>query len=221
VSAGGRRLDAVLAGVGGQGVLSLGAVIAGAAATAGLWVKQSEVHGMSQRGGAVEAYLRIAERPVRSDLIGRGAADLIVSLEPVEALRHLELLRPDGVVVSATEPVRNVPDYPDLEVVLERLRSLPGTVLVDAGRLAREAGSAKAANAVLLGAAAHLLPVPPEAIEAELRRAFAAKGERVVEANLEAFRAGRAAAGAAAPGPVKGPVEGPVERPVERLGGVS
>lgn len=198
MTAGGRRLDAVLAGVGGQGVLSLGAVIAGAAAEAGLWVKQGEVHGMSQRGGAVEAHLRIAERPVRSDLIGRGAADLILSLEPVEALRHLPSLKPDGMVVTATEPVRNVPDYPEIETVLEGLRSLPGAVLVDAGRLAREAGSAKAANAVLVGAAAHLLPVPPEALEDEIRRAFDAKGERVVEANLEAFRLGRERAAAIA-----------------------
>lgn len=196
MTAGGRRLDAVLAGVGGQGVLSLGAVIAGAAAEAGLWVKQGEVHGMSQRGGAVEAHLRIAERPVRSDLVGRGAADLILSLEPVEALRHLKLLKPDGIVVTATEPVPNVPDYPEIETVLERLRSLPGSVLVEAGRLAREAGSAKAANAVLVGAAAHLLPVPPQALENEIRRAFEAKGERVVEANLEAFLLGRERAAA-------------------------
>jgi len=189
-----RRLDAVLAGVGGQGVLSIGALIAGAAADAGLWVKQSEVHGMSQRGGAVEAYLRIADRPITGDLIGRGQADLILSLEPVEALRHLEMLRPDGIVVSSTEPVENVPDYPELEVVLDRIRSLPGSVLVDAGRLARAAGNAKAANVVLVGAAAPYLPVSTDAIEERIGRIFAAKGDKVVDANLAAFRAGLAEA---------------------------
>lgn len=185
-----KRLDAVLAGVGGQGVLSIGALIAGAAGDAGLWVKQSEVHGMSQRGGAVEAYLRISDRPIKSDLIARGGADLIVSLEPVEALRHLDFLKPDGTVVSATEPVKNVPDYPELETVLERLRSLPHAVLVDAQRLAREAGNAKAANVVLVGAASPLLPVPPAAIEGWIHQIFDSKGGRTVDVNLKAFRAG-------------------------------
>jgi len=191
-----KRLDAVLAGVGGQGVLSIGALIAGAAMDAGLFVKQSEVHGMSQRGGAVEAYLRISERPIRSDLIGRGNADVILSLEPVEALRHLEALAPDGTVVTSTDPVQNVPDYPELETILDRLRALPRAILVDAGRLAREAGNAKASNVVLVGAASHLLPVSPEAIEERIRRIFEAKGERVIEANLRAFHAGCAEAAA-------------------------
>jgi len=189
-----RSLDAVLAGVGGQGVLSIGALIAGAAGDAGLWVKQSEVHGMSQRGGAVEAYLRVSDRPIKSDLISRGGADLILSLEPVEALRHLEMLRPDGIVVTSTEPVRNVPDYPDLEIVLDRLRSLPGTVLVDAGHLARAAGNPKAANVVVVGAAAPFLPVTTGAIEERIRRIFASKGHKVIDANLAAFRAGLAEA---------------------------
>ncbi len=191
-----KRLDAVLAGVGGQGVLSIGALIAGAAMDAGLFVKQSEVHGMSQRGGAVEAYLRISDRPIRSDLIGRGNADVILSLEPVEALRHLEELAPDGTVVTAVEPVRNVPDYPEVETILDRLRTLPRAILVDAGRLAREAGNPKASNVVLVGAASHLLPVSPEAIEERIRRVFEAKGEKVIEANLRAFRAGCAEAAA-------------------------
>jgi indolepyruvate ferredoxin oxidoreductase beta subunit len=193
-----KRLDAVLAGVGGQGVLSIGALIAGAASDAGLWVKQSEVHGMSQRGGAVEAYLRISDRPIKSDLIARGGADLILSLEPVEALRHLELLKPDGVVVSASEPVENVPDYPDLERVLERLRRLPHAVVVDAQRLAREAGNPKGANVVLVGAASSFLPVPPAAIEGWIHHIFDAKGGKTVDANLKAFRAGCAVAAASA-----------------------
>lgn len=191
-----RKLDAVLAGVGGQGVLSIGALIAGAAKDAGLFVKQSEVHGMSQRGGAVEAYLRISSRPIRSDLIGRGSADVILSLEPVEALRHLDVLSTEGTVVTATDPVKNVPDYPEVETILARLRELPRVILVDASRLAREAGNAKASNVVLVGAASHLLPISPEAVEERVLRIFETKGEKVIEANLRAFRAGCAVAAA-------------------------
>lgn len=186
-----QKLDAVLAGVGGQGVLSIGSLLAGAADEQGLWVRQSEVHGMSQRGGAVEAYLRISRRPIRSDLVARGGADLVLSLEPLEALRHLDFLSPDGAVVSATEPVANLPDYPDVEGILDRLRTLPRVVLLDAATLAREAGTVLAANVVLAGAASPLLPVPASALEERIRRTFEAKGDRIVAANLRAFRAGR------------------------------
>ncbi len=192
--AGERKCDVVLAGVGGQGVLSIGALIAAAAHGAGLWVRQSEVHGMSQRGGAVQAFLRIADRPVRSGEIGRATAHLILATEPVEALRQLELLSPRGVLVTAAEPFENVPDYPDPEILLARIRALPSALVVEADRLAREAGSSRAANVVLVGAAADLLPVEPERLEEELRRAFAAKGDQVIETNLRAFRAGREAA---------------------------
>jgi indolepyruvate ferredoxin oxidoreductase beta subunit len=189
------KFDIILAGVGGQGVLSVSAIIASSAMKEGLAVKQSEVHGMSQRGGAVLANLRLSDRPIASDLIPRGSAAMILSMEPLESLRYLEFLAEDGTVITATNPVANIPDYPPLDEVLERVRSLPHTVTVDAESLARKAGSARATNMVMVGAASPLLPVAFETIEHFVQTIFASKGARVVETNLKALHAGRAAAG--------------------------
>jgi indolepyruvate ferredoxin oxidoreductase beta subunit len=188
--------DVVLAGVGGQGVLSVASVLAEAARRSGLVVRQGEIHGMSQRGGAVQATLRLADAPIAGDLIGRGGADMVLGVEPVEALRYLEFLAPGGRLVTAADPVRNIPDYPPLEAILAAARSVPGAVLVEAGDLARRAGSGRTANVVMVGAASVFLPIAPEIVEACLVDAFAAKGERVVEANRRAFALGRAAVGA-------------------------
>jgi indolepyruvate ferredoxin oxidoreductase beta subunit len=184
------KLDIILAGVGGQGVLSVSAVIAGATARLGWHVKQSEVHGMAQRGGAVLAHLRMADRPVHSDLIPRGSADLILSLEPMESLRYLEYLSPTGTVATDVEPVRNIDDYPDLDELLAAVRAAPSNILVEATRLAKETGNVKAANMVMVGAVAHLLPVAHEALEAEIETTFGRLGEKVLAANLDAFRRG-------------------------------
>lgn len=188
------KCDIVLAGVGGQGVLSVAAIIANAALKEGLQVKQSEVHGMAQRGGAVSAHLRLSDHEIHSDQVPRGSADLLLSVEPLEAFRYFGLLSPDGAVVSATQPFKNIEDYPDEAEVLARLRSFARTILADADGLAKRAGLARAANVVLVGAASHLLPIKPDTIEAHLREAFAGKGPQVVEANVRAFRLGRQAA---------------------------
>lgn len=185
------KLDIILAGVGGQGVLSVSAVIAGATARLGWQVKQSEVHGMAQRGGAVLAHLRMADGPVHSDLIPRGSADLILSLEPMESLRYLEYLGPNKTIATAVEPVRNIDSYPDLDDLLEIIRAQPSSVLVEATALAKQAGNVKAANTVMVGAVAHLLPVTGEALASEIRRTFDRLGDNVVKANLEAFHLGR------------------------------
>jgi indolepyruvate ferredoxin oxidoreductase beta subunit len=186
--------DIVLAGVGGQGVLSVSAVIAAAALESGLQVKQSEVHGMAQRGGAVQAHLRLADRPIASDLVPRGSASLLLGMEPLECLRYLDFLSPEGIVVTATTPVLNIPDYPPLEEVLQTLARLPRAVLVEAERLARQAGSARAVNMVMVGAASPVLPVAPDAIERQIQARFESKGQKLVDQNLRAFRAGREAA---------------------------
>ncbi len=191
------KFDIILAGVGGQGVLSLSAIIASSAMQEGLAVKQSEVHGMSQRGGAVLAHLRLADGPIASDLIPRGSAAMILGMEPLESLRYLEYLGPEGTVISATTPVANIPDYPPIEDVLAAIRSLPRAYLVEAEALARQAGSARATNMVMVGAASPLLPVSFTTIEHFVETAFAAKGPKVVETNLKALHAGRAAAAAA------------------------
>jgi indolepyruvate ferredoxin oxidoreductase beta subunit len=182
----------ILAGVGGQGILSIAYVIDNAALEGDLHFKQAEVHGMAQRGGAVQSHLRIADHPVRSDLIPEGAADLILSVEPLEALRYLRYLRPDGVVVAASSPHVNIPDYPPIESVHERLLALPRVVLVDADRLARRAGTPRASNMVLLGAATDHVGLPPERLERWTAQLFARKGEVLVARNVAAFRAGRA-----------------------------
>jgi indolepyruvate ferredoxin oxidoreductase beta subunit len=184
----------VLAGVGGQGVLSAAAVLSTAAMEAGLSVRQGEVHGMSQRGGAVEAHLRIGPAPASSGLIPRHRADVILSLEPVEGLRYLDYLSPDGVLVTSADPFDNISDYPPIDGILDRIRSLPSSVLVPAQSLAREAGSGNAVNVVMVGAVSALTPFDPCLLENGILSLFGRKGERVVRINLEAFRLGRTAA---------------------------
>ena len=191
------KCDIILAGVGGQGVLSISAIIASSALKVGLRAKQSEVHGMAQRGGAVLAHLRLSDEPIASDIIPRGTADMILSMEPLESLRHLAYLSPKGALLTSTEPVVNITDYPPLESLLEKVRSVPGARLIEAEALARKAGSARATNMVIVGAASHLLPIGPEAIEAYIAEAFSRKGPKVVETNIAAFRAGRETVAAA------------------------
>ncbi len=185
------KYDIILAGVGGQGVLSVSAIIASSAMREALHVKQSEVHGMSQRGGAVLANLRLSDRPIASDLIPLGAASLILSMEPLESLRYLRYLDQSGRVITSSDPLVNIPDYPELDGLLETIRGLPNAVLVDADRLAREAGSARATNMVMVGAASHWLPVEVGTIEHFIESLFARKGEKVVATNLKAFLSGR------------------------------
>lgn len=182
--------DIVLAGVGGQGVLSLSSIVAAGAMDAGLVVKQSEVHGMAQRGGSVTAHLRLSDHRIASDLVPLGAAALVLSLEPLESLRYLQYLSPAGTVVTATQPVENVDDYPPVAELLASIRSLPHACLIDAAAIARRAGLAQATNMVMAGAAARWLPLPASAIERCIERRFARKGPAVVEKNLAAFHAG-------------------------------
>lgn len=185
------KRDIILAGVGGQGILSVAAIIAKAAVDQRLSVRQSEVHGMSQRGGAVLAHLRLSDGPIYSDLVPRGGADLIISMEPLESLRYLAWLKPEGTLVSATEPFININDYPDLEQIQKIIRSLPRAYLVETQGLAKEAGLARAANMVLIGAASPYLPIPASALEGTICELFATKEPAVIDANIRAFRLGR------------------------------
>jgi indolepyruvate ferredoxin oxidoreductase beta subunit len=188
------KYDILFAGVGGQGVLSMAAVIGQAAVGAGLYAKQSEVHGMAQRGGTVQAHLRLSDRPIASDLIPLGTADLILSLEPVEGLRHVQYLSPGGALVTASEPYLNIPDYPEIESVLRHVRALAHGRVVDAAKLAESAGDLQAVNTVMVGAASPLLPFPRQAIERAVDEIFARKGEQAQRVNRAAFEAGRKAA---------------------------
>ena len=185
------KFDIILAGVGGQGVLSLSSIIASAALQEGLSVKQSEVHGMAQRGGAVTAHLRLSDGPIESDLVPLGCASMVLSLEPLESLRYLAYLAPGGTVVTASQKVANIPDYPPDSALREAIAALPRSVLVDAAGLAKRAGLTKATNMVMAGAAAALLPLRTESMERSVEALFARKGPDVVQRNLAAFRAGQ------------------------------
>ena len=185
------KKDIILAGVGGQGILSIATVIGEAALQEGLFLKQAEVHGMSQRGGDVQSNLRLSSEPIMSDLIPKGGADLIISLEPMEALRYIDYLRPDGWIVTSCVPFLNIPNYPDLEAVLARIRAHKNHVLLDVDTLAKQAGApAQAANMVLLGAAIPMLGIEHDKMTAGVARIFARKGEAVVKTNLAAVEAG-------------------------------
>ncbi len=188
------KYDVILAGVGGQGVLSIAAIIAQAAAEAGLSIKQSEVHGMAQRGGAVESHLRLADHPIHSDLIPTGHADMLLAMEPMEALRYVPFLAPSGAIVADRTPVVNIPNYPDATEVYDALERFPCVRLVDASQIARSLHAARASNMALLGGGSAFLPLPPADLEAAIGAIFGRKGEAVVEKNIAAFRAGREAA---------------------------
>ncbi len=187
------KYDVILCGVGGQGILSVAAVIARAAMDAGLQVRQSEVHGMAQRGGAVQAHLRLSDGDIHGDLIGQGRATMILSMEPLEALRYLSYLGPDGLIVSAAEPYNNIVDYPDMNTVLTALRAQPRSVIVQTKAIAEEAGNPNSANMALVGAAAAWLPLDIGLIQNAVRAWLSAKGPDIVDRNLRALELGRKA----------------------------
>ena len=183
--------DIILSGVGGQGILSIAAAIGLAATANNLFLKQSEVHGMSQRGGDVQSHLRLSDKPVASDLIPFGKADLIISVEPMESLRYLPWLSKTGWLVTNSNPFINIPDYPSIDDILAEIRKVRNHIIIDADTIAKEAGSARAGNIVILGAASGFIDMPFESLENSIRQLFKRKGEEVVESNLKALRAGR------------------------------
>ncbi|MBR1516295.1 MAG: indolepyruvate oxidoreductase subunit beta [Paludibacteraceae bacterium] len=188
------KKNIILAGVGGQGILSIATVIGEAALAEGLYLKQAEVHGMSQRGGDVQSNLRLSSDPIMSDLIEKGDVDLIISLEPMEALRYVSYLAPDGWIVTSSVPFVNIPNYPELNEVLDHVKAFKNHVLLDVEALAKEAGAPQqAANMVLLGAAIPMLGIDHDKMIAGVQRVFARKGEAVVATNVAAVEAGYAA----------------------------
>ncbi len=184
------KTDIILAGVGGQGILSIASILGAAALKESLFVKQAETHGMSQRGGAVVSHLRISDKEIASDLISLGSADLILSVEPMEALRYLPFLSRKGYIVTNTTPVINVPNYPELDAILNEIRKQAHFVAINADEIAGEIGNKRASNMVMLGAATPFVNISPEKIEAGIAAIFCKKGEEVVEMNRKAFKAG-------------------------------
>jgi indolepyruvate ferredoxin oxidoreductase beta subunit len=184
------KLDIILSGVGGQGILSIATIIGEAAVRKGLYLKQAEVHGMSQRGGDVQSHLRISDKPIYSDLIPKGKADMIISVEPMESLRYLPYLSSEGWLITNTKPFVNIPNYPAIEDVLAEIKRLPHHIAVDADKIATDLGSALAMNMVMLGAAAEFMPIHIVDIEYAVKAVFEYKGEAVVDLNLKAVREG-------------------------------
>lgn len=182
------KKDIILCGVGGQGILSIATIIGQAATEAGINLKQAEVHGMSQRGGDVQSNLRLSTEPIWSDQIPLGSADLIISMEPMEALRYLPYLSKDGIVVTSSKPFVNIPNYPDEETLQAELKALPHVVELDIEGVAHELRSPKSANMVLLGMAAPYIEIlSVEQLRSAISTIFARKGEDVVDTNLRAF----------------------------------
>jgi len=185
------KKDIILAGVGGQGILSIAAAIGAAAIEAGLHLKQAEVHGMSQRGGDVHSDLRISDKEISSDLIPEGKADMIISVEPMESLRYLPMLSKDGWLITSTKPYVNIPNYPEMDNIMQEIEAHPHHIAIDAEKIAAEIGMKRSANIVILGAASPFVGLEYEGLEKAIRNIFKSKGEKIVESNLLALKTGR------------------------------
>ncbi|MBQ2375910.1 MAG: indolepyruvate oxidoreductase subunit beta [Bacteroidales bacterium] len=189
------KIDIILCGVGGMGALSSAAIISKAALSMGMYMKQAETHGMSQRGGDVQSHLRLSDQPIASDLIPEGECDIILSVEPMEALRYLPFLNKEtGWIITNQNPFVNIPNYPDLDAVLGEVKKIKNHILFDADKIAKEVNNPKGTNMVVLGAASKYLRIDIEKLEDAVRSIFGKKGDAVVDANISALRAGRAVA---------------------------
>jgi indolepyruvate ferredoxin oxidoreductase, beta subunit len=185
------KRDIILCGVGGQGIVTIATIIGYAAVKRGLFMKQAEVHGMSQRGGDVQSHMRISDRPVFSDLIPEGKVDIIISVEPMEALRYTSFLAPDGWIITNKPPFINTANYPDRETVWQKIEDMPRSILIDADKIARDIANHRASNIVILGAASSHLELSDEELEGSISAIFARKGDAVVQSNLLAYRSGK------------------------------
>ena len=185
------KKDIILAGVGGQGILSIATIIGYAVVESDLHLKQAETHGMSQRGGAVESHLRISNKEIHSDLVPHGCSDMIISLEPMESLRYFPYLKQDGWLITNITPFVNIPNYPKMEHLLKEIQGHRNSIAVDGDTIAKEIRSPRSMNMVILGASAPFLEIPFEMLEDGIRAVFGRKGEDIVQKNLEALNRGR------------------------------
>ncbi|MDP8241574.1 MAG: indolepyruvate oxidoreductase subunit beta [Candidatus Celaenobacter antarcticus] len=185
------KKDIILAGVGGQGILSIATIIGYAVVQSDLNLKQAEVHGMSQRGGAVESHLRISNKEIHSDLVPHGRSDMIISLEPMESLRYFPYLKHNGWLITNITPFVNIPNYPEMEHLLKEIRGHKNSIAIDGDAIAKKIGSPRSTNMVILGAAAPFLEIPFEMLENSIRTVFCRKGEDIVKKNLDALSRGR------------------------------
>lgn len=185
------KTDIILTGVGGQGILSVAAIVSAGALSKGWFIKQSEVHGMSQRGGDVQSNLRLSDKPIYSDLVSEGKVDVIVSIEPLEALRYVHYLKKDGWLITNSKPFMNIENYPEESVWRKEIEDFPNNILIDAEKIAKEVGSVLTTNVVLTGAASSYLGLTYEDIENGIKQIFGSKGNHIIEMNLEDLRRGK------------------------------
>lgn len=185
------KTNIILSGVGGQGILTIAAILDTAALSENLFIKQSEVHGMSQRGGAVQSHVRISDTEIFSDLIPEGKADLILSVEPMELLRYVPFLKKDGWLVTDSESFVNTSNYPEKNDLFDQIKKHPNNIIVNATEIAKKIGNSKVANMVLLGAASAIIPLAEERMIEAIKDLFKHKSERIIKLNLEAFAEGK------------------------------
>ncbi|HKK58741.1 MAG TPA: indolepyruvate oxidoreductase subunit beta, partial [Salinivirga sp.] len=171
------KTDIILAGVGGQGILSIAATLGAAALENDWYLKQAETHGMSQRGGAVVSHLRISDEPIYSDLIPKGSANVIISVEPMESLRYVDYLSEDGYLVTNTKPFVNITNYPEEKKLMDHIQSLKNVVAIDADQIANDLKARRSSNIVMLGAAAPFLNMDISVLESGLKQIFGSKGD--------------------------------------------
>ena len=185
------KTNIILSGVGGQGILTIAAVLDTAALSENLHIKQSEVHGMSQRGGAVQSHVRISDKEIFSDLIPEGKADLILSVEPMELLRYMPFLNKKGWLITDSNPFVNTRNYPEIKDIYEQIKKHPFHVIINATDVAKKIGNSKVANMVLLGAASSIIPLSEESLLAAIKKLFQYKSEKIISLNIEAFLEGK------------------------------
>lgn len=185
------KTNIILAGVGGQGILTIAAILDTAALSSDLNIKQSEIHGMSQRGGAVQSHVRISDSEIFSDLIPLGKADLIISVEPMELLRYLPFLKESGYLVTDSNPFVNITNYPEIENIYKEINTHTNSILINAKAIAKELGNSRATNIVLLGAASSVIPLSEAHLIEAIKTLFERKGEKIVTKNIEAFYKGK------------------------------
>ena len=187
-----KKFDLLITGVGGQGAILASDIIGKAAVTAGLPIRAAETHGMAQRGGSVVNHIRIGQ--TYGSMIPKKGADLMLALEPMEAVRYLDFLKDGGIIIVNTQPVVPVTvtsgqaKYPEVSDILDALSEKYIVKAFNADELAFEAGSRLSMNVVMVGAVSGYLPIPKETLLESIK---ALVPQKMVEVNLRAFEAGK------------------------------
>lgn len=181
----------IVAGVGGQGAITVSQLILGAAWKSGYYTLQSEVHGMSQRGGSVNAQILFDKKEVTSPVIMEGRGDLLIGLEPLETLRYLNLLDEGAFVISSVSPIKNMMTYPEIGKIIAELKKIPGVLLIDTEKLSVELDNKNAGNMILLGVASKHLPFEDNTWYEVINERFEGKSEVLIKKNIEAFEYGK------------------------------